>query len=148
MLKTETTVIDGEEYTLSQLPAMRSLKLFSKLAGILGPALAKAGGLAGTDGSADLGALAELVGMLAAKLPGEELEAITNDLLWNLRRGTLDVAPKKGFDLAFAGKATTVFKLLRWAFEVNYGDFFAAGRDLIAQAQTRPAQSSSKALST
>lgn len=130
MIKTQSVVIDGDTYELTQLPAMRAMKLFARIGGVLGPALAQAAPAASAKGvlGMDIGLLGGAIESLAAKLTPEELEVITKDLLWSLRKNGKDCTGS--FDVEMQGKIMTVFALLRFAFEVNYGDFTDALRRL------------------
>ncbi len=125
MVETKFKEIDGARYGVSQLPAMRGLRMFNRLTRVLGPALTKA---AAADG---LGSLPDALLLLTEKLSDDELEAITRELLYN---ATQNEAPLMSlFDTLMAGKTGTVLKLLAFAVEVNYASFFDALRSAVGK---------------
>ena len=117
----ETRTIDEHCYTVSQLPASRGLEMFGKLAGLLGPAALEA--LAkGASLDKDLKTLAPAAVMLFARLQPGDLTAIAKELLGP---ATVDNAPlEKQFEVHFQGRILHLFKVLVFAIEVNFGDFF------------------------
>lgn len=155
----DTREIDGFSFTVSQLPAMKGLLLLHRLTKAIGPALAKVAG-AFTGGSVklsdlDVAALAGAVESLFANLPASDFEAITKELL---STATIEVDGKRhelfkggnsgNFDLYLQGKMGTIFKLIAFAFEVNYGNFFGwakgAFASAFAEARTKSAATPSK----
>lgn len=113
--------IDGLTYSVSQLPASRGLEMFGKLAGLLGPAALEA--LAkGASFDKDLQTLAPAAVMLFARLQPGDLTAIAKELLGP---ATVDNTPlEKQFEVHFQGRILHLFKVLVFAIEVNFGDFF------------------------
>lgn len=138
MIATQEKVIDGMHFAVTQLPGMKGLLMSQKIGRIVGPALAK--GLSGmgsvslatvAESSINMETIGEAVGLLFERLSGPELEAITRELLAS---ATIDGVPLMPvFDLRLQGKTLTIYKLLVFAFEVNYGSFFDAFRALAAQ---------------
>lgn len=128
MLKSESRIIDGAEYTVQQMPAMMAVRMSARLSSIFAPALAKAAGAAQGKVSSllevDISSLAGALETLMARINEDELADITKKLLHVLRRDGIDIT--KSFDVAMAGQVMTIFKLLHFAFEVNYGDFSGA----------------------
>jgi hypothetical protein len=115
--------IDGHRYAVTQLPAMRALRLLNRLGRVAGPALATL-----VDGGAAApGALGLAAEGLFERLPDEELEAIVKELLASARADGKELLPQ--FDLHFQGCMSTLFRVLSFALEANYGGFFA---DLVA----------------
>lgn len=148
MIKTQTTTIGGVRYTVQQLPVTRALRLSAKLGGILAPALAKASkSVAGTNldniAGLDISLLGDALETLMMKMTPDELEFCTKELLYVLEKDGKDIS--RSFDTEFCGELLTVFKLLRFAFEVNFGDFFDAARGWQAKLRAVPAPSSSQA---
>lgn len=142
MVKTDTRTIDGSVYVVTQLPAMRAFKTLNRLGRTIGPAVAKLMGAGSTDFmELDAAFLGSAVEALFERLSDDDLQAITEALLYNT---TVDKAPLN-FDLEFAGRMDTLLKVLKFAFEVNYGSFFDGLRKLASQA---PAKSTSTSPST
>ena len=134
MIETKEKEIGGMRFTVSQLPAMRALKTLNRIGRILGPAFAKASGASkgGDLGGTEIAAFADAIHILFDKLTDEELEGLT--------RALLDTATVDGkllmpqFDTVMSGKVEVILQLLKFAFEVNYGNFFNAVRGLVSQA--------------
>lgn len=146
MTETKETVIDGAIYALTQLPAMRSMKLLPRLAAILAPALSQLGHIGSLQElKDDPSLLAPAFAAATDKLTPSEFESIIRELLWSLRKDKSDVSPTGHFDTEFAGKPALVFQLLGFAFSVNYTDFTKAALGGIANlvAGARPAATQS-----
>jgi hypothetical protein len=122
--------IDGRRYAVTQLPAMRALRLLNRLGRIAGPALV---GLV-EGASAPPGALGLAAEGVFERLSDEELEALVKELLSSARVDGKELLPQ--FDLHFQGRMGTLFRVLSFALEANYGGFFgdlvAAGRAMQA----------------
>lgn len=122
MAQVQQKVIDGYRIDMSPLPAFAALEQFTALTGLIGPA---AMSLLGKD-EALAGALAASLG----KVKGADVTALTRALLATtsvtVNGQTVPLLPI--FDTEFQGKLLTVFKILAFAIEVNYGDFFAAAK--------------------
>lgn len=145
MQEPKSKTIAGYVVTVSPLGAWQSLETLQTLSKMIGPALGKLGGAAaasiGNEGDAEKKALEgvtqSLMAALVALQPGE-LQSVGKALLAN----TMVLTPKAGpgeevsilrvFDTEFAGQTLTVLKVIAFAIEVNYGDFFAALRPALA----------------
>lgn len=115
--------IDGHLYAVSQLPASRGLEMFGKLAGLIGPAALEA--LAkGASLDKDLKTLAPAAVMLFARLQPGDLSGIAKEMLGPATADNMPISDK--FELHFQGRIMHLFKVLIFAVEVNYGDFFDA----------------------
>lgn len=146
-------VIDGQTFSVTQLPAMRALKMLSRLVRTLGPAAARlmdgaasAGGALGSGlgglAQMNVAALGQAVTVLTERLTEAELESITRELL---ETATVDgrlLMPS--FDLTMQGRMGPVLQLLAFALEVNYGSFFGV---LAASATAEAARASSSGAS-
>jgi len=148
-LETKSTDIGGVAYQVTQLPAMRGLKLLNRLGRALGPALADLlGGAESLSSIAqmDLGALGVSVRALFDRLTEDELQFFTATLLENARV-TINgqVGPLMPvFDLHFAGQYENLFRLLWFALETNYGNFSGGlvGRLVALRGQASPIEAS------
>jgi len=147
MLKVETREIDGATYTVTQLDAWRAMRLMARIGNIVGPALAKAAEAGDDAEDMPLDKVAEVISALTAKLTPDELEGITKEMLHNVLKDDRNISGKN-FGLEMAGQMTTVFKLLAFAFEVNYGDFFDAARAMMQKAREKRAAKSASTVST
>lgn len=147
MLKREEKKIGDRVFAVTQLPAMRALKLWTRLLKIAGPALAA---LAGTGipkslADADTKSLAPVISTLFEHLTDTEVEQLTRDLL-----STAQVQSDEGkwielfgasgaFDLVMGGDrgVLEIVQLLGFAVEVNFADFFGALRGALKLARSK-----------
>jgi hypothetical protein len=126
-LASQTRVIKGRSYTVTQLPAFQGLDLVEQVGVIIGPAL---GAFAknGLAGQVDIEAGATRLFSALGKGKLRELtiallKTTTVELDGGKTPNVLDV-----FDMLFAGKLTEAFAVMAFAFEVLCGDFFDAAR--------------------
>lgn len=146
MQRTETRVFDDLAITVQQLPAMRAVKLSRRLIQIAAPAVT-----ALKDLSADASVLGEAISNALAEFSEKDLEALIKDLLETAtveQEGRIaKVMPL--FDELFRGKVFTLYKVLAFALEVNFADFFEPLRALKekndAEESLKLSQSKSKA---
>ena len=138
MVKTEPREIDGHTYTVTQLPPRRAMRLLRRLAALIAPAFGGAGD--GKVAKFDFSGLASALGGLR----DEEFDLIVNELLAMAQVDGKDLLPI--FDLTFQGALPTLFKVLGFALEVQYGDFFGdrlAGVKAAMTARLSPASTTS-----
>lgn len=147
MKASQTRTIAGIEYSITQMPARKGTHWFYRLMGVLGPAATKLGGL-GKGSTAQSLTMADLmdnvdelgaaVEVIYEKLPPEEFEEMRQAFFWSLERkdakGFTDLSDANKFDVELAGEVFTVLKLMAFAIEVNFGDFFGVLRARIAKA--------------
>jgi hypothetical protein len=137
MLESKSKEIDGHTYEVTQLGAMRGLRLLTRIGAAVGPALAKFAGAADTGLGFDVGAAGDALVALFTKLDEKEIEHFVREMLFGggLKKDGTPVTDKT-FELVMAGQAFAVLKLLVFAFEVNYGDFSDAVRGMLPGAAT------------
>ncbi len=135
--RSEQRVIGDRTFEVSQLPARRALEMFGRLGRLLGPAafeaIAKGGNL---DPEADvveamLPAIAPAVQTLFGNLPAGELTSIAEALLAPATCDMKPIVPQ--MDELFQGQILQLLQVVAFAVEVNYRDFFDAGRGLLAR---------------
>lgn len=138
-LKTESTEIETSEGTktfeVTQLTAIRSVRMLTRIGNLLGPALKEMKGaapdLAQPDALKMLGAAA--IGDLLSRLNENDVEKLLRDLFETV---TVEGAPVKSqLDMLFAGNVAGMFKLAAFCLQVNFGDFFSALGGLVKQAK-------------
>lgn len=135
MIETKIRTIDGIEFRCQQVSAVKGYKLFAKIGKILAPMLPLLGGL-------DLQNMQNALRRDIATLgPGLQamLEAMESDdrLMFELLGGTqarvtlpngidemLDLANANAINTVFGGKILTLLKVMGFAVEVNFHDFF------------------------
>jgi hypothetical protein len=131
----QSRTIDGSTFTVQQLPAMQSVLLLHRLAKTMGGGLLKV--LAGAGGGGgpkvdlralDVDSLIPAMESFFDRFSEADLERLLRQLLETAtvqgKGGEMALLPV--FDVELQGKPMTVFKLLAFALEVNYRDFFSA----------------------
>lgn len=121
MITPQTRVINGLEFEVTPLPAFRGLETLPRVTGFFRNSILALSGVNRDKTEAIVKALAEL----ASSNPAE-LMALTKILLENT---TVVVDGKRQhllakFDELMIGKHATTLRLLAFALEVNYADFF------------------------
>jgi hypothetical protein len=149
VLESKTTEIDGYKYTTTNLKFTASLELLRQLAVVLGPTLSKIGdafkSADGDVGQLEIGGLGDALGQLAVGLGEGKVRSLireglllTTEVIGEDEKGPKRFALKseKDFDDWFGARGLTHFgKVLFWAFEVQYGDFFVWARRLAPAAK-------------
>ncbi len=126
MLTAHTKTIDGQEWTVTTLPAGVGMEIGSKLIRLLGPALGKAVSAAASPGqslldSESLPAIGEALTALSLSLGDPEAVALVKRLVTTgVHCGTTEVTLKT-FDIHFAGDYLTMLKVAAFAIEANFG---------------------------
>lgn len=146
MRTTSTEVIDGYAITVTQLAALRSIKLLHRLGKALGPAMLKAGGAAKSLSDLDLGNLADAATMAFDKFSEADLEQLIKELF---ETATIRVGPNEMpflsvYDNELAGKADTLLKAVRFAVAANFPTLWQGLAGSLARLQA-PAAVQSKA---
>jgi hypothetical protein len=159
MKKFEDKTIDDVHFLIGQLPAMRATLLFNRLVRLIGPAFGKAfagvsvnpkGGNKISLGDVDVGKFGDALGLLFTAMPEAEFKSVLGELFSNTQVYVADqrVAPvMDAFDIVFAGKIATVYKLAAAAIGVNFQDFIGELGAIVRKQQiaaTPPAASSSE----
>lgn len=133
MIQTKEKTIDGKLIAVTQFPARHGFKIKARLAKLLGPALASAaaavqGGNKGSllEADVDIAALGAAVSTLVASLDSDSTLDLVMGMLTSTRMDGKEVTDSV-FDMEFAGNYATLYKVLAFVVEVNYGDFFGKG---------------------
>lgn len=124
---TKETEIDGKTFAVFQFPARKGLELKARLLKLVGPVLA---GLAGAakggkfslDDSIDT---ASIIAGLAAVDPAAFV-SLAVDLVAQTKMNGVFISAGT-FDLEFAAEYGTLYKLLGFVVETNFGKLFGAG---------------------
>lgn len=141
MLRIEKKTIGDLEITVTQFPALKSFSLLARLGKVIAPALGKVQGLTL---ESDVSALGPALAELFSRLDEADASALVRDVLasshavYDGKLVPLDRA--ETIDLVFSGRMRLLLEVLRFALEVNYGDFFggalAAAPDQKAASQS------------
>jgi hypothetical protein len=131
-LKSRT--IDGHTYEVQELPARLALRTLNRLSRHTLPALARAFGAAKSESLDDIdtGELGAALETLFEHLTDDELDGLTETLLKDV--SLVDGKPLWAqMDVHFQGRMLALLKLLGFAIEVNFADFFGALRGLVGR---------------
>ncbi len=125
MLKTQTKEIDGFQVTSTQLDVWRALRLFTRLGKIVSPALAKAKDVTMFS---DVRQLAPAFGELFSQVDGDVAEDLARAMLEStvivVDGKQIPLNSREMFMTAFNGRLETLLAVMRFSFEVNFGDFW------------------------
>lgn len=139
-VQTKERTIDGVRYSVTTFPARKGLRLKATLVKTLGAAFAElmkglptgsltAGSGAGkstVDVEFKLHHAADALAKAFTNLSEQEYEDLVMRLLETTRRDGKEITAET-FDLDFAGEYLTLFRVLMFVLEVNYGSFFGKG---------------------
>jgi hypothetical protein len=132
MIQTKEKEIDGRKISVTQFPARRGLALKTKLITLFGPALfsiiSSFSGVKSVkdlmDSDIDLNNIGQILDKLFQKVSSSILEELIFELLASTRLDNQEITSAV-FDLEFAGNYGTLYKILGFVLEVNYGSFLA-----------------------
>ena len=128
-IQSEKAEIDGIEFEVQQLPSTASKKLFERLVRAVGPALAEG----------DAGRIFATVFDRLSEKDSADVERILLEKA-QVRIDDVWVPLGKVYELIFAGKVSTLYKLIGFALKVNYADFWMAvsgSGNLLAEIQSQ-----------
>lgn len=131
-MQAQEKTINESIYTVTPFPARLGLKLKMRLIKLLGPSIAKAvTALDLNEGGSVLESEldGDLIGQAIASLTenlGDDTVDLMLDLLKSTRKNGVELN-EQVFNLEFAGDYVTLYKVLYFVVEVNYGVFFGKG---------------------
>lgn len=150
MIQTKEKEIDGLKVAVSEFPARFGFKMQTRLTMIFGPALgtllsgleAKTG--SALDGEFNLDKLPGALESLFSRMNEDKAMDLVLEILKSTRIDGVEVT-NQSFDLVFAGKYHTMYKVLWFVLEVNYGGFFGEGGigEALKRLRTIPPKASS-----
>jgi len=130
-MKVEQRTIDGVGYTCTQMPGMRSVRVSARLIKYLGEPVVRM--LAGATQWKAGTTAADIMMSLADICPNVEEDMVVMSI-GDLFKGCLTADNIVGqevagdvwehFDMHFAGRMMHLYKVVRFAMEVNFHDFF------------------------
>jgi hypothetical protein len=145
MIEPQKKYIDGFEIQLSPLPALQGTRVFHRLGKCISPALAKSMGLIRGEkadlASLDISSLGGAFSSFFETCSEVDLMYFIDQLLDNAIVDNQRL--KDVVNVKFQAKILTLFKVLVFAIEVNYSDFF---KGLLAKLAEKQAEK--KTLST
>lgn len=116
-LKTETKEIDGTEFSVTQFPAMKALEVMGSLQKMA----------AGANPNTQLAQAA--AGGTMSKQMVLDLLACTTALLREPKTKLVGLTSQGAIDEVFSGRLRTLFRVIEFAIEVNFGDFKEGSED-------------------
>lgn len=134
MRKEKESTINGTNFKVTQLGFADGMELLTSLGRIIGPALSE---------SSKTGNTAAMIGDILSRLTFSDISRVTEKLA---RSTCIEREPGRWPTLEpevdLAGNYDLTLRWLKFALEVNYGDFFGEGgllRDVISQGEANPA---------
>lgn len=130
MIETHEKEINGATYSVTQMPAMRAIRMQARLLKLLGPSCAELFVAYQQDekkqeDQADKH-IPHAITLLVNQLDEKTFESLVIDLLQGVRKDGMELK-KEIIDLEFAGNLNTLFLLIKFILEVNFSDFFLPG---------------------
>lgn len=123
MIETLDKVINGANYSVTQMPAMRAIRMQARLLKLVGPSFAAM--IASSDHESD-SSLPLALNLLVDKLDEKSFEQLVLDLMQGVRMDGVELTKTK-IDLEFAGQTNDLYVVMQFVLEVNFSDFFQPG---------------------
>lgn len=136
--KISQVTIDGKTYSVTPWSGTKGARMLAKLVKLLGPALGKLMSSGGSiNGLLDSKAadidFAGVFVSLAERIDDTTFDSLIKEILEGVHEGPRAVADD--FDSRFSGESLLMFKLVKAALEVNYGDFLSViGKSAVRKA--------------
>lgn len=134
MISVKTKTIDGAKYDVTQMTARQALKMQAKLIKILGPCIAE---FISAIGKMEDAGISRAIMALAANVDENTFDKLVFELMLGIRKDGVELS-EANINLEFAGSLNTLYKVLAFVLEANYGDFLEEGgiiKSLIAVAK-------------
>ena len=120
MIETKEKEVGGSTYSVTQMPAIRALKVQARLLRLIGPSFAA------MIASGDDSSIPMAITLLTDKLDEKTFENLVLELTQGVRKDGIELTRSK-IDLDFAGNLNELFRVLQFILEVNFADFFQEG---------------------
>lgn len=131
MIESRTKEINGSVYTVNQMPARAALRMKARLVRLFGPSLAQL--FISDDSNLTTGIsfskddIVKALMNLSAELNEKEFDKLCVDLLKDYVLKDDIMLNEREIDIGFAGDLLTLFQVIWFVLEVNYGTFFGGG---------------------
>lgn len=122
-IETKEKVIGEHVYSVTQMPAMRAVKLQARLLKMIGPSF---GAMMASDPANPDSSLPLAISLLADKLDEKTFSDLVIHLTESVRRNGAEMT-KERIDSDFAGNLNELFLVMQFVLEVNFSDFFREG---------------------
>lgn len=110
MIQQKTVTIGTDTYMITHMPATRGVRTMKQLAKLLGPALP----------AYQSGSMVTAIGALLENLDNVDVENLLKELISTVSKNNMGI----NYDMEFAGKYDTLFKLAQEVVEFNFGSVF------------------------
>ena len=143
MIETREKEINGANYTVTQLPARRAIKLKAKLIKMFGPVLAQLFLVVKKVDKEEYEQKSNIVSaveILASNLDPVDFETLIVELFAGVRKNGKELLPNV-IDTEFAGDLATLYLVALFVLEVNFASFFellGIGRQFQSPAEEAP----------
>jgi hypothetical protein len=137
-VQTETRVIGGRTYRVTQLTALKARALFVRLIKMVGPMAAALLGTGNARGFLDMDGkeVGPMIVSFCERISDEELDYFCSVLGEQSQvineRGEGATLARNIIDVEFAGRLMDLFKWLTFALEVNFSDFLSVAKAIPA----------------
>ncbi len=117
MIEHRQKMIEGDCYTVTQLPARRALRLKARLIKVFGPIFSKII-MEGKGAN-----LADAIQTFSHSIDENTFETLITELLCTARKNGIELN-QSTIDIEFAGDIAGIYKVAAFVIEVNYANFF------------------------
>lgn len=124
MIETLEKDICGSVYAVTQMTALRAVRMQARLIKLLGPSVATLFSSSSLDEAES--SFSKAVSLLSENLDEMTFEKLVIDLLQGVRKNGIELT-KPVIDIEFAAKLNELFLALQYVLEVNFSDFFLEG---------------------
>ena len=117
-IRQKTIEVNGSEYLITQLGAIKGTRVLKELTKLVGPAFAK---LQTKDAVGQSGTLGDALGILFENLDNANIEGIIMELANTVSKANGSAIV---FDMEFAGEYDKLYLVLKEVLEFNFGSVF------------------------
>ncbi len=121
MIETLDKTINGSNYSVTQLPARRALKMKARLIKLFGPSMAQF--FMSAEKKSDQG-FVNAIEKLSQTIDEHTFESICVELLTGVRKDGMELNPQL-IDMEFAGDLSSLYQVMWFVIEANYANFFS-----------------------
>jgi len=124
MIETMEKHINGANYTVTQLPARRALRLKARLIKLFGPVLAQFFVTASKESNDNekKSDIVKAIEMLGMNLDENSFETLITEMLNGVRKNGVELNSST-IDIEFAGDMATIYQVVLFVIEVNFSNF-------------------------
>lgn len=117
-IKQKTIEVNGSEYLITQLGALKGTRVLKEITKLVGPAFAS---MQKKDGEGQTGTIGDALGILFENLDNANIEGMIMELANTVAKSNGSTI---NFDMEFAGEYDKLFLVLKEVAEFNFGSVF------------------------